>query len=66
MYILNCLNDGLAEDQIIAKCDGDSQLVKGWMDFLLDNYWVIKDDAADNKWVLTDKGKNQMMSYYHS
>jgi predicted transcriptional regulator len=56
----------LAEDQIIAKCDGDSQLVKVWMDFLLDNHWVIKDDAADNKWVLTDKGKNQMMSYYHS
>lgn len=63
MYILDCLHDGLSEGQIIASCDGDGQLVKIWIDFLKDNRWVIKDDA-NKRWVLTDKGKEQMISYY--
>ena len=45
MYILDCLHDGLIEDQIIANCDGDSQLVEIWIDFLAENHWIIKDSA---------------------
>jgi predicted transcriptional regulator len=52
------------EDQIIAKCDGDSQLVEIWIDFLAENRWIIK-DSANKGWVLTDKGKQQMISYYY-
>jgi predicted transcriptional regulator len=51
------------EDQIIAKCDGDSQLVEIWIDFLTETRWIIK-DSANKRWVLTDKGKQQMISYY--
>ena len=63
MYILDCLHDGLIEDQIIANCDGDSQLVEIWIDFLAENRWIIK-DSANKRWVLTDKGKQQMISHY--
>jgi len=63
MYILDCLRDGLSEDQIVANCNSDAQLVKIWIDFLKDNRWVIKDDA-NNRRILTDKGKEQMISYY--
>lgn len=64
MYILDCLHDGLIEDQIITKCDGDSQLVEIWIDFLAENCWIIK-DSTNKRWVLTDKGKQQMISYYY-
>ncbi len=63
MYILDCLHDGLSEDQIVANCNSDVQLVKIWIDFLKDNRWVIKDDANNGR-ILTDKGKEQMISYY--
>jgi hypothetical protein len=65
MYILDCLHDGLMEDQIIAKYDGDSQLVEIWIDFLTETRWIIK-DSANKRWVLTDKGKQQMISYYQT
>lgn len=63
MYILDCLHDGLNEDDIIKSCDGDAQLVKIWLDFLKDNRWVVKDDSR-SRWRLTDKGMLQMKSYY--
>jgi hypothetical protein len=53
------------EDQIIAKYDGDSQLVEIWIDFLTETRWIIK-DFANKRWVLTDKGKQQMISYYQT
>ncbi len=63
MYILDCLHDGLSEDQINNNCDGD-QIVKVWIDFLKDISWVLKDES-NNRWVRTDKGRQQMISYYH-
>jgi predicted transcriptional regulator len=62
MYVLDCLHEGLGEDSIIDNCDGDSQVVKIWLDFLKDNRWVIRDD--NNRWLLTDKGRRQLASYY--
>ena len=63
MYVLDCLHDGLSEDQIVKNCDGDAQIVKIWLDFLKDNRWVIRDETNDS-WVLTDRGRQQMESYY--
>ena len=63
MYILDCLHDGLTEEQIIEKCHGDGQMVKIWINFSMENRWASK-DVANNRWVLTDKGKQQMISYY--
>jgi len=54
----------MPEDKIVEKFDGDAQIVKIWIDFLKDNRWLIK-DTVNNKWILTDKGKEQMISYYH-
>lgn len=65
MYILDCLQDGISEDQIVKNCDGDNEMVKVWLDFLKDNRWVIK-DTPNNRCVLTDKGKQQMASYYYA
>ena len=63
MYILDCLHDGISEEQIISKCDGDSQVVKIWIDFIKDNGWIVQ-VGINKRWVLTDKGKEQMMKYY--
>lgn len=65
MYVLDCLQDGLDEDQIVKNCDGETQMVKSWIDFIKENQWVIK-DGASNRWVLTDKGRQQMTSYFHA
>lgn len=64
MYILDSLHEGTSEDKIVSNFDGDAQIVKIWIDFLKDNRWLIKDEV-NNRWVLTDKGKEQMISYYH-
>jgi hypothetical protein len=55
MYVLDCLHNGLSEDNIIRNCDGDGQTVKIWLDLLKENKWVVKDDA-NNWWVLTRAG----------
>jgi predicted transcriptional regulator len=64
MFILDCLHESMPEDKIVEKFDGDAQIVKIWIDFLKDNRWLIK-DTVNNRWILTDKGKEQMISYYH-
>jgi len=64
MYILDCLHDGLSEAQITENCDGDNEIVKIWLDFMKDSRWIIK-DKANKSWVLTDKGRTQMLAYYH-
>jgi hypothetical protein len=63
MYVLDCLHEGRSEAQIISNCDGDAQLVKIWMDFIKENGWIVQVGAK--RWVLTDKGKEQFVNYYH-
>lgn len=58
MYILDCLHSGLTEEQIIAKCDGDSPMVNTWIGFLKDLHWIAKEDG--DRWVVTDKGEQLM------
>ena len=63
MYVLDCLHKDMSVDEVILKCDGDSQMVTTWIDFLQDQHWIAKEL---NKWILTDKGRVQLTNYYPS
>ena len=54
---MECLRNGLTEEQIIVKCDGDSPMVNTWIGFLKDLHWIVKDG---DRWFVTDKGKRLM------
>ena len=58
---MKCLNDGEYFEQIIQKFDGDEQLVKLWMSFLLHNKCIQY--PLDHKWLITDKGKRWIEKY---
>jgi hypothetical protein len=58
---MKCLSEGEYFDQITEKFDGDEQLVKLWMSFLLHNKCI--QNPLDHKWVVTEKGKRWMNKY---
>ena len=47
--IMKCLSKGEYFEQIVQKFDGDEQLVKLWMSFLLHNKCIEKNPAIDHK-----------------
>jgi hypothetical protein len=46
--------DGKTEQEIIVALEGDEQLVKMWIGFLVHNRWIEK---PNGKWFATAKGK---------
>jgi predicted transcriptional regulator len=62
IYIMRCLDNGEYFEQIVQKFDGDEQLVKLWMSFLLHNK-CIQNPAIDHKWLITEKGKRWIEKY---
>jgi hypothetical protein len=61
IYIMRCLSKGEYFEQITEKFDGDEQLVKLWMSFLLHNKCI--QNPLDHKWVVTEKGKRWIEKY---
>ena len=53
-YVLDCLQNGLDENEIASKFEGDRQLVKMWISFLRHNHWM---ERPDGKWTATAKGR---------
>ena len=56
IFILGCLCEGELEDDIMAKFQGDKQLMDMWVIFLKHNHWLFY-EAAEERWALTEKGK---------
>jgi hypothetical protein len=54
LYILHNLEEGQTNDQIIQRFEGDSQLVEIWTTFLVDNYWITKNELGGM--AVTEKG----------
>ena len=61
IYIMRCLDNGEYFEQIVEKFEGDEQLVKLWMSFLLNNKCI--QNPLDHKWLITDKGKRWIAKY---
>jgi predicted transcriptional regulator len=60
-YIMKCLDNGEYFEEIIQKFEGDEQLVKLWMSFLLHNKCI--ENPIDHTWQITDKGKRWIEKY---
>ena len=64
-YVLDCLIDGKTESEIAITFEGDKQLARMWVSFVLHNHWVqeqISDDRTTH-WVATDKGIDLLKKY---
>lgn len=61
IYVLECLEQGKTEQEIIGEFDGDKQLVKIWTAFLLHTYGYKKEmselEGDEQRWAVTGKGK---------
>jgi hypothetical protein len=63
IYIMKCLDAGEYFELITQKFDGDEQLVKLWMSFLLHNKCIRKNPSIDRECIVTEKGKRWMEKY---
>ncbi len=61
LYILQNIEEGQNNDQIIQKFDGDSQLVEIWATFLGDNHWITKNELGEM--AVTEKGRLCIRKY---
>jgi predicted transcriptional regulator len=57
------LEKGETEDKIVAKFDGDNQLVQLWIAFLHHNHFMKQTGQAINDWEITDKGAAWLKQY---
>ena len=64
LFIIGCVCDGDKLDQIVAKFNGDDQLVKMWLTFMKHNHWLTYDEIND-KWVMTERAKTQLYDVSH-
>lgn len=64
-YVLDCLIDGKTEPEIAITFEGDKQLAKMWVSFVLHNHWVEMQMSDDRRthWVATDKGQDLLNKY---
>src|SRR5918911_3025760 len=63
IYIMKCLDAGEYFEQIIQKFDGDEQLVRLWMSFLLHNKCIRINSSIDRECIVTEKGKRWLEKY---
>jgi hypothetical protein len=65
LYVLKCLENGMTKEQIAVLFDNDSQLVNIWIDFLIDNRWIIP-DMPNGRWIVTEKGRETTARYWQN
>jgi hypothetical protein len=57
-YVLRCISEGKSEEQIAERFDGDTVLVKTWIDALKQIHYVVTNQF--NELVITSDGKNYL------
>ena len=60
-FILRSISEGKSEDEIEDRFDGDTVLVKTWMDALKQLHFVVTNGY--NELVLTSDGKNYLEKF---
>ena len=57
-YVLRCISEGKSEEQIAERFNGDTVLVKTWIDALKQIHYVATNQF--NELVITSDGKNYL------
>jgi hypothetical protein len=60
-YVLRCISEGKNEEQITERFDGDTVLVKTWIDTLKQIHYVVTNQF--NELVITSDGKNYLQKF---
>ena len=60
-YVLRCISEGKSEEQIAERFDGDTVLVKTWIDALKQIHYVVTNQF--NELVITSDGKNYLQKF---
>ena len=60
-YVLGCVSEGKSEEQIAERFDGDTVLVKTWVDALKRTHLVVINNF--NELVITSDGKNYLQKF---
>jgi hypothetical protein len=60
-YLLRCISEGKSEDQIAERFNGDTVLVKTWVDSLKQIHFVVTNHF--NELVITSDGENYLQKF---
>ena len=60
-YVLRCISEGKNEEQIAERFDGDTVLVKTWVDASKQIHFVVTNHF--NELVITTDGKNYLEKF---
>jgi hypothetical protein len=60
-YVLRCISEGKSEEQIGNRFDGDTVLVKTWIDALNQIHYIVTNQF--NELVITSDGKNYLQKF---
>jgi hypothetical protein len=60
-YVLRCISEGKSEDQIAERFNGDTVLVKTWVDSLKQIHFVVTNHF--NELVITSDGENYLQKF---
>ena len=60
-YVLRCISEGKNEEQIAERFDGDTLLIKTWVDALKQIHFVVTNYF--NELVITSDGKNYLEKF---
>jgi hypothetical protein len=60
-YVLRCISEGKSEDQIAERFNGDTVLVKTWVDSLKQIHFVVTNHFKEL--VITSDGENYLQKF---
>jgi hypothetical protein len=60
-YVLRSISEGKSEEQITERFDGDTVLVKTWIDALKQIHYVVTNNF--NEIVITSDGENYLQKF---
>ena len=60
-YVLRCISEGRSEDQIAERFNGDTILVKTWVDSLKQIHFVVMNHF--NELVITSDGEDYLQKF---
>jgi hypothetical protein len=60
-YVLRCISEGKSEDQIAERFNGDTVLVKTWVDSLKQIHFVVINHFKEL--VITSDGENYLQKF---
>ncbi|HEY7571212.1 MAG TPA: hypothetical protein VH796_07585 [Nitrososphaeraceae archaeon] len=63
VHILICMTEGKSPEDIAKDFDGNVELVRIWIDYMIGINWVYR-NAVDGTWVSSNNGKKWIEKYY--